>query len=92
MVKPTQQLLAEVETIMERRDQARLDTEGGYPSEWMVTETHVIVATSNYKGPEGNSLEYAPIEDWVREHECWLPDEWSEALTAIDTDPAAGAA
>lgn len=92
MVKPTEQLLAEVETIMERRDEARLNTEGGYPSEWMVTETHVIVATSNYKGPKGNSLEFAPIEEWVEANEHWLGENWLGDEDPDSDPPDTGAA
>jgi hypothetical protein len=51
--------------LIKRDDQARLDHEGGYPSDWLVVEDVLIRAEPDHNG--ASRLYIVPVADFIAE-------------------------
>ena len=58
-----------VAEIIEVCDGGRFDTQGGYPSDWTIWHSRVILATVDHD--DAPTLEITPIDEFIADH-AWV--------------------
>jgi hypothetical protein len=69
-----------VERIIERADQSRMDSVGGYPSQFIIDNGNVYWADYD-AGKEYNAIEFTvmPVGKFIKENDFWLEDDQEAA-------------
>ena len=59
-----------VEAIIDALDGARFDTQGGYPSQWVIENGKVYWASVDHGG--GPDLTVLPVDEFIATYRHWL--------------------